>query len=305
MKELLLAFLTKTLNLTSEEAAKLLYKLGEDGKLTEEFNTDALGKILELDAARVSQIKESGKVDTQELFNNGFKKAQKEVLAAHEKAIREEFGVDNTDLTGIDLVREVISKNTKSKGGELTDENVKKHPLYLGLEKTKTSALDELKGEYEGKISSIESQYKRNAVLGTVKNDARSILAGLNPVISENQTVAQNRELDFLTKLESYEFQPGQNGEHLVLDKETGNRLEDQHGHPVRFTDVVKEKAALYYDFKKQGEKGNGGNEGGQGGKSGGVQVPKTKDERDTAIIAAKTKEERTEIQKAWEESQS
>lgn len=302
MNELFVAFLVKTLNITAEEVADLLYKKGEDGKVTEELNEDALQKVLDKDVDRVTSIKSS--INTKEYFDNGYKKAQKEVLSELESTIRTEYGIESQS-TGIDLVKEIVSKSGKGSTGDLTDEAVKKHPLYLQIEASKQSAIDELKNEYEGKITDINTQYKKGQVFSAIKRDARSILAGFNPIVSENKVVANNRELDFLNKLEKYDYQTAEDGNHLVLDKETGNRIEDPHGNPIKFTDVIKGTAELYYDFAKQGLKGSAGNEDDKGaGSHKNIAVPKTEDEYYEQVSLASDATERAAITEVWEASQ-
>jgi hypothetical protein len=62
MKDVLIAFLVKTLNLTTEQVAELVQKKSDDGKITEELLPDALEKLLAKDAERVSSLKKG--VDT-------------------------------------------------------------------------------------------------------------------------------------------------------------------------------------------------------------------------------------------------
>lgn len=298
MDKLFLAFLVKTLNVTTEEAASLLYKTGENGEVTEELNDNALALLLEKDASRVTTLKAS--VNTQQYFDNGYKKAQKEVLSSLEQNLKEEYGVDS-DSTGIELVKEIVSKNSKgSKGKDITDEDIKKHPLYLKIEASKNKMLDEIKEEYESKMNDMKSEFTRTQNYQTVKNSARSILGSMNPIVSNNDVIARNREADFLSKLEKYDYQIGDDGMTLVLNKETGERMEDPHGNPFKFEDIVKEEAALYYDFKAQNDKGSAGNEKGSGGGSG-VQVPKSETEYYEMIADAQDAEARAEITAAWE----
>lgn len=120
--ELLLAYLGKTLNLPSEEVAELLYKKSDDGTLTDQLNETALESLLAKDAERVQALK--GSADTKQVFDNGYKKGQKEALEQLEKTVRAEFKAD-VDKQGIDLVKHVVAQAAKTKLG---DDEVKVHP---------------------------------------------------------------------------------------------------------------------------------------------------------------------------------
>jgi len=77
MDKIFLEFLAKTLNITTEQAAELLYK---DPKATEkEINENALQAILAKDAVRVQAIKDAITIDPKkekELRDEGYQRAE-------------------------------------------------------------------------------------------------------------------------------------------------------------------------------------------------------------------------------------
>ena len=90
MEDLLIGFLSKTLNQSSEEIGKLLFKKAEkDGEKT--LNKEALNVLTNLDTERVKGIKASVKIDPErekELRNEGHGRGTKEALDKLEKEIK-------------------------------------------------------------------------------------------------------------------------------------------------------------------------------------------------------------------------
>lgn len=306
MKELaqiFLAFIVKTHGISEEQAAELLYQKSEDGKTLDKdkVNTELLTQLESMDAERVQKLKDGA--DTTKAFEDGYKKAQKETLSKHEDSLRKEYGVTDTNLKGSELVKHIVqsaSEGEKGKG-KLTEDEIKKSPLYLQLEKERTEAVESVKTEYETKIQDLEKGWQRNQTLSTVKGKVINLLDGLNPVLPKVQTAATNQKNQFAGIFEKYDYQ--QDGDSLlVLDKESGKRLEDKHGNPIKFENLVKETAAEYFEFAKQDPKGGPGNENGGAGGAG-ISVPKDEAEYNKAIFEAKTPEDRAAIQTAYEAS--
>lgn len=84
-RELLLAYLGVTLNLSPDSIAESLYKKSDDGTQTDEIQEGALEALKSLDKERITKIKP----DTKTFFDNGYKKAQVEISEKYEKMIRE------------------------------------------------------------------------------------------------------------------------------------------------------------------------------------------------------------------------
>lgn len=300
--KIIIGFLSKTLNMTPEQVeSDLLYKQSDDPD-KKEFRDDIAQILLNADAERVKEIKKSASIDEtkeKELRDEGYKRAEKEVMTKFETQLRKEYG-NESKKQGIDLIKDIIT--AASKVDDLTDEKVKKHPLYVNLETTSTQQIEELKTEHQKEIEKINSDNKRNGVLSSVKDKAKGILASLNPVISENAVIAKNREADFLAKFDGFDYEEA-GDDFILINKEDGKRVENAQGHAIKLSDHAKDQASLYYEFKKQNPKGSPGGGGGEDNPP--VTVPKTQDEYEDAVINAKTDEERAAILEAWEASKS
>lgn len=297
--KIIIGFLSKTLNMTTEEVSDLLYKK-TDNPDEKVFKEDLADILLNADAERVKAIKKNSSIDEdteKKLRDEGYKRAEKEVLTKFEENLRKEYG-SSSKKQGLDLVKDVIT--AASKVDDLTDEKVKKHPLYVNLETTSQKAIDELKTEHTTALENLKLEQKRESVLSSVRGKAKDLLLSLNPVLSENAIIAANREKDFLSKFDGYDYEEA-GDDFILVDRSTGKRLENKQGHAVKLSDHAKDQASLYYEFKKQNPKGSPG--GGEGGDPPSFAIPKTRDEYDDAIINAKTNEERTAISQAWEAS--
>jgi len=281
----LLGFLTKAFNATEDEITGLLYEEKDGNKV---LKSDAIDTLIQKDTERVKRIKES--VDTKTIFDNGYKKAQSETLSNFEKDFREKTGYTG-DGKGLELIQAWGDTLKKSK-----IEDVKLHPDYLTLEKAKAAEIENLKSEYEGKITEITSNIERDKRLNAIKSDVGKMLLTFSPVLSENPVIARNRQKDFEQKFLDFDYQLDDSGEHIIL--KDGKRMEDLHGNPVKFSAFVKEQASLYYEFK-EGGKGSGAGNGGSGGQN--VVTPKTEEEYHKAISEAKTPEERIAIKTAFD----
>lgn len=289
-KEILIGLLTKTLNRSEQEVIELLYQKDDKDELI--LKDGAVDAVLELDSARVENIKKNAPVPKERL-DNEYKRGRKEGLKELEGTVKEKYSIDSEKL-GIELIDELLAD--KSKKIKITDDDVKKHPLYLDLEKSRIAKAeyDALKGEYDEFKTNIE----RDKKFSSIKETASSLLDSMKPIISENPAVAKTRKDDFLKKFESFDYQ--KDGDDTIILNPDGSRKEDKHGNPVTLEDFVKEIASLNYDFPKQDDKGNGGADD-DGKKSFNFSVPKNDEEYVAAVRGAKTPEERIAIKTAYE----
>jgi hypothetical protein len=294
-KDLLTGVLTKAYNKSSEEISDLLYdKSADSDEVT--LKEGALDLVLDLDAKRVERLKSSATPSKEELKRIRDQHI-KEIMEDFEKKIKAAYGYEST-AKGLDLVKEIIDQVSEC---DISDEKVKTHPLYIELEKLKS------KDDYEALLKEF-NDYKSNqdkvSRLTRVKSDVSTIFTNLNPIESQNPVVAQNRRADFLNKFESYDYEPQENGDHLIL--QNGKRMEDQHGNPIKFADFVKSMAELNYDFAESDPRGSAGNRGGNGQGSH-LDVPKTKEEylsRQAELMAKGDKPGSIALAEAWAASQ-
>ena len=288
MTNLLIGLLTKTLNKSEQEITDLLYQKEGDELV---LKAGVLDEILALDSVRVKSIKDNAPVPKDRL-DNEYKRGQKESMEGIEKALKEKYSFDS-EKKGIELIDEVLSK--QSKASKLSDDEVKKHPLYLTLEKDRVA-----KADYDAKVkeyADYKNGIERESKFSLIKNKAGDLLDSMKPIVSENPSVAKTRKTDFLTKFEGYDYQ--QDGDSIIVLDRDGRRLEDGHGNPLPFTEHVKNIALINYDFPAQSDKGNSGSTDDDKSKTYHISVAKSEGDYVTMMRAAKTGEERIAIQQA------
>ena len=302
MKTIITGLLSKAYNFDNGKIAEL-FKDGET-ELSEQQQTEILNKILEIDAQRVENIKKS--VDKKDAFQDGFKKAKSEVLTDFEKGLKEKFGVES-DKTGLELVEELVSKKSEGgQGGDVTEDAIKRSKVFQDMESNLKKQVTTVKTEYETKINEIQDGYKAEKTFSNVSQKALQIFNGLNPILPQNKTVADNQVKFFVNTLKDFKFDV-QDERIVVMDKD-GKVIEDGHGNSRSFEDIVKETASGLFEFKANNG-GSGSGNGGQGqggsGSSYAGNVPKTFEElekvmSDTSISI----EDRSNIMAEYEKAQ-
>ena len=302
MKTIITGLLSKAYNFDNGKIAEL-FKDGET-ELSEDQQKEILQKLLEEDAKRVEAIKKS--VDTKPAFQDGFKKAQGEILTKFEKDLKEKFGLES-DKMGLELVEELVSKKSEGgQGGDLTEDAIKRSKVFQDMESNLKKQITTVKTEYETKINEIQDGYKAEQTFSNVSQKALQIFNGLNPILPQNKTVADNQVKFFVNTLKDFKFDV-QDERIVVMDKD-GKVLEDGHGNSRSFEDIVKETASGLFEFKANNG-GSGSGNGGQGqggsGSSYAGNVPKTFEElekvmSDTSISI----EDRSNIMAEYEKAQ-
>jgi len=284
LKTILMGLLSTTLKMDNGQIEELL---NEEGATEESVSA----KLKEMDAQRVATLKMIS-ADSKEGFNQGYAKAKKEEREKFEAELRAEYGIDSQN-TGIDLIKDIISANAGGSGasGQVTEDDVKKHPAFLSMERTFKKQIEDLNTEHTNKLTEIEAANKRNETFHGVRQKAVDLLATLNPVESQNPNVASNLRNTFVNSLKDYDFEQQPDGTFLVL--KDGKRYDDAHGHAIAFEDIVKQVAGNYYEFQSNSGGSNGGNEnkGGQGA-AGVAKTFKTEEEaqayaRDSSVPLA------------------
>lgn len=291
INEILEGFLVKTLNMTPEAVMSTLYKLDDEGTPTKDLAEGLFDKLATLDAERVRSLKGvSNPTALQDQYKRGIKEGR-EVL---EKALREQYGVDST-ATGADLVADIVAAKASP---TVTEDQVKIHPLYLTVERNAKATTDAVRAELEGKIAEIELGFKRTNTLSVVQEKALNKLSELRPVLPANQLVAQTQQKMFASQFNNYDYELDASGNILVL--KDGKRVEDQHGHPVPFNDLVAQTAASMFEFQKQDPKASGGNKGTVAGENGATGAPRDEAEFKQRYAAAKTLDEKQRLVKEF-----
>lgn len=303
LAKFLLAYLVASQGISKTEAEEFITKLEEGDEETEK-------DLLNNHKARVSELKRTA-------FDDGHKKAAKNTLTKLEADLKEKFGIES-DKQGIELVEEVVAaKAAGSESKDITEEDVKKSPVYLALEKEKKQAEKRFETDLQNKVKEVEEGYAKQATVKAVAEKAITQFMALNPVLAADATKAERQKALIRKQIESGSYKV--EGENILILNADGSRLEDDHGNAIKFEDYVKNTAdELGFEFKvaDQRDSSGGGSNGGAGGlgNQGGTgsekkytgKLPTNEDEY-TAILfnSALSIEQKNEVQEHWNKSQS
>lgn len=287
IKEFLTGVLSETLKLDEAGVASLL---NEDGSIKD----DAKQRVLELDAKRVADLK-TGSQKT--AFDDGYKKAQSEVLTKFENEFKTKTG-HKSDKKGIDLILDYAASSKKE--GELTEDELKKHPKVLTWLEEKDKAIADAKAEGEAKLGEFQKELSKKETFGKVSTNILDLFHKLNPVLSADPVKRKAQEELFVERFQGYEFEI--QGERTLILKD-GKVIEDDHGNRLTIEKMVKDTAAKYYDFHAAEAKKNAGNSADQNKNVTPITitVPKNDDEYAAALFdKTKTTEEKNLIKEAY-----
>lgn len=261
MKTIITGLLSKAYNQDTGKIAELL-KNGVE--LSEEEQQEVLNQILEIDSARVENIKKG--ISTKEFIEQGYNKAKGEVLSKFEQTLKEKFGIES-NKTGSELIEDIVSaKAEKGGSGELTEDAIKRSKVYQDLQTKLNTDVETTKSTLQKQIDDLQNGYKNEKTFSNVEKKALSIFTGLNPILPQTKAVADNQINNFVNSLKDFTFDV-QDDRIVVMDKD-GKVVEDGHGNSRSFEDIVKEKASSQFEFKVNNGGGGAGNEN-QGGFSG------------------------------------
>lgn len=247
LNQLTTAVLTKLFNKTEQEIADLIF----DG---DNIKENAFNDLIALDAARVKRYKD----EQQKFFDNGYSKGKKETAETWEKQVKELHGID-ADSTGEELIAAVREHLEKSKGSKskLTDDDIKKHPLFLEVEKNTRKQWEEKLSAKQKEFEDYKTGIERSTRVNKAKDKVNEIFAALNPILPKDPARAENQKRIFLSQFDGFDYELTDDG--IVILNE-GKRMEDAQGYPVKFDDFVKEKVTSLYDLQAQNPKGSSQN---------------------------------------------
>ncbi len=290
LKELLIAYLGKSLNRPAEQLADLLFETSDEG---ETLKGDALNALLALDAERVQKIKP----DTKQYFDNGYKKAQSEVMERVEKSLRERFNVDtDKQLTG-DALLDAINAAMATEGTK--PDKIKTSAEYLALEREMRKQIEDLRSQHTAEIENIRLEAKREQTWAQVSGKIRELVRKHNGL---NQDAITDGMVDLLAaQFREYDYQI--DGEDFLPLKE-GNRVEDAHGHARRLAELVKERAEALLPRIAQQPAGSAGNANGANKPAVSVKF-ESEAEYMKALNLESDPNKRIEMAKSWEAQQA
>jgi hypothetical protein len=247
MSKSLIAYFSTTLGRENDSVASLF---NEDGSLVD----NAIEQLKTWDKERVEKLREKDK----NTFDNGYKKAQSEITKRVERQLKEAFDYDG-DETGeelFDKITEHAKTTAASNGKPITDDDVKKHPAFIALEKQAKKDLQAAKDEAEKALTDYKGEVTKKEKFATVAEKAIALIKAKKPILPSDETKASTRlKRDVLDPLTDYNYEIAANGDIVVLDKE-GKRVEDAHGNAVKFDDFVVNIASQGIDFQEHDDKG-------------------------------------------------
>ncbi len=262
--------------------------LEADGQL----KPDALDTIKSEYAKKVTAIKQSAK-------DEGHGQAKRETMSVFEKAVKEKFGI-NSDKTGIELIEAVL--NEKAKPGELTEEAVKSHKLYLELKESQDKDVQEAVKGVQKQFDDFKAGVEGEKVNAQVQKKALEIFDGLKPILSSDPAKAAKQKELFVKQLLSGKYRI--EGDRIIMLTDDGKDATDEHANRIDFEKHVATVAGTYYDFEQAGGKGSpGGQSSGSGAGGAGGTKYVFKDEGDyiEKMGKAESSKDRAEMTTAWQ----
>lgn len=247
--------LVKVFKLTEEQLATLY---NEAGDLTD------LKVITEADEKRVAKFN----TEKTGQYNRGIKEGASKI----EKEIKEKYG--ESDLIGVELVDSIVTKVTEETA-KTGSKDISKHPDYIKLQTEIGKQLKERDKEWQAKLDLKETEFKKAVIFDKVKSKALSFLDSSKAILPGDVKKAENWKNTYVNELKGYNYLENEDGSIIVLDKE-GKSLQDKHGNPITFDEVVKTTADNYFDYtvaEPRTSSGNKPQEGKPGQNTGDVKT--------------------------------
>lgn len=255
MEDILMGFVSKALNLDSEQLAGLLYKPDSDGKPTKDVQENALQQLLDAHARHIDSVKGKG-VDEKTIFDRGHAAGKKDSLEKFEREVKEAFGIQ-ADAKGIDLVKMAAATFARN---ETSPDKIKSHPEYLAAESAWQKRIAETEESWKGKYNELEQSVTKEKTFAAYMPKIDAAFTRLNAVLPSNPDAATYQRTQFFNDFKGYDFVSEGGKDYVIKD---GKRLENAQGHALTLDEVVRMNAAMRFDFAAQTEKGAAGNRNG------------------------------------------
>lgn len=279
-----------------------------EGKDEKDLDVEAIRKVIvEGQNEQLTILGRNHQVELNKKKDEAYKSAERKIKGDIQQQLKDKFSLESDSDQLDDLIDEVQTKLTKTagKGDKLTDDDVKKHPVYVNAEKQWQKQAKEAKDSGEKALNDFKAQVEGEKVFGDVSKEALSIFDKMNPVLSSDAGKAAKQREMVTRMLSDYKYERI-DGVTVITDK-NGNVVEDNLKNKVTLEAHVKSLVEPYFDFnvadpRKAPNGGNGGN-GGSGGPGAGAMkytgtLPKTKEEAAAMVVDGNISlEHRQEIQ--------
>lgn len=285
----------KMLGLTDVKYAELLFNSdGDDPVLLD----NALTLITDKNAEKIQTIKDDHSEELKgaktESNNEGYKRAQKEIMPKVEREFKEQTGFES-ELKGTELFVAGVEAVKKASPDGPTIDQVKAHPTFLDMEKNLKADGEEKVQILQGEFDTFKNGVSKQSMYSTVKTKAWDYVLAKKPNIEEGK-IGENRKTAFLRQLEIYDFK-SENGTEVILKDE--KRVEDNQGNALTFEQLIENISNEHFTYIVQDPKGGAGN--GEGGGGGGAAIILV-DEADfnRRVALATTMEEKNKLLVAY-----
>lgn len=261
----------------AEEQTKLNETLSKVFKLdAEQLATlyDEAGDLTDLTVVTEADTKRVAKFNTEKLsqYNRGIKEGAEKI----EDGLKKKYEVES-DLIGVELVDQIVLKQTESVT-KANPKDVTKHPDFIKLEASIEKKLKDRDKEWEGKVALKEAEFKKEKLFEKIRDKALVNLEGRKPILPTDPQKAKVWKDTYLNDLRAGNYQEGEDGMLIVLDKE-GNGMKDKHGNAITFDEFEKGISDKYFEYPAANERSSPGNKSQTGQQQQNVGDPKSKAE--------------------------
>lgn len=161
-----------------------------------------------------AKIIESFTPKFQKLIKDTKGRSAKEILEIKEKELAEKYGVDKTS----DIVSLVENIITKQVGENSTKEITKEDALNHEVVKAAIAKLKKERDDLKTSIQERETKAQREQLMQKVREQAKTTLLGLNPVLSKDEAKKQKQINLFLSQFEGLDYEVKEDGSIVVLE---------------------------------------------------------------------------------------
>lgn len=241
----------------------------------------------------------------------GHKEAEGKLQKKLNKAGKDLFGVEIEGDTAkdFDAALTAIKDGFKPEGGEvippaeMTEKQVKQHPLFILTEKAKSDAekaLNDTKAEFDQKLN---EQVGRKTATLSMQQTAQAALTDLRAKLPTHEGQKKLALAEFQRSFEGIEGK--QVGDTTYYFDKDGNRLEDAMGTPLQWDALVRQKAEALFEMEGPDRQSPGEKPAGAGTPAtpGAVQVnlqPRTLGDLSKIITTPGVTREQKEIAKSF-----
>lgn len=313
MKKLLAILLEhgKALDIPKETLNELKAELESSEDFDESKVSGIISKAL---VAKLNAVSTNASFDKKKLQEETYKAAERKLKGNLEELIKTTFGLEDVEYDGIEAYLEAAKAkvSSTSSSGALTEDDIKKHPVYLKLERENRKSIDNLKKEHETAIANIQQEFEKGKILDEVVAVGMKHFDSLKPILSSDPKKAANQRKLVEEIIRKNNYEKNTDG-YLPLTAD-GKRIEDEFKNPVTFEKHIEALTGELFDFqvgeerKSPNEDLGGGGENNGGGTGSTLKkyrgaLPKNQKELNQLLFDSKIEiEQRQELQ-AWSET--